>query len=222
MLPGGDTMKFAMLLGLSWCAAACNVMCDGNQRAWRCLVQATPCHTTFYRTECATDEAAAIERANFDASNSLQLHFGTVIEGTVCTVVDLAKNGPQSTQPTFKPQGDPPSCDAAGDDACVTCAKAFCCAAYQACATDTNCACLVGCIAQGNAVDACTSTDNCGAASSASLTTSACLAAACPDQCESAGGMASMMCAPSGTSSTSASSGGGGLGAGGSPFGGGP
>jgi hypothetical protein len=34
---------------------------------------------------------------------------------------------------------------AAGDSACVQCAKKICCADYTACAADTNCTCWAAC-----------------------------------------------------------------------------
>ena len=39
--------------------------------------------------------------------------------------------------------------DATGDDACVTCTRANCCAELQACEPDATCSCLLECFLEG-------------------------------------------------------------------------
>src|SRR5262249_17871444 len=118
-------------------------------------------------------------------------------------------NGPNSVPPKLAmiTTLDPPSCDPFdGDDVCTACAKASCCAQYQACAADTNCVCVAVCLYQGTPAATCTSMDSCGAPSAVTLAAGACIDASCPSTCTTAGGMATSMC-PDMSSSSSSSSG---------------
>lgn len=108
----------------------------------------------------------------------------------------------------FKPQ-TVPSCEASEtDNACVVCAKDFCCDLYQACAGDAVCLCWVGCKYAGNADAVCAQPDNCGPLDGVSASAAACLDAHCPSAC---GGMETMAgaCMCGGSTSIGSSSGGG-------------
>jgi hypothetical protein len=143
---------------------------------------------------CASDTESAIAAANAKAVGTLKLRDQN-ITGTTCTDTGKTRDYGQSAEPRFMPQTIPGGCGAdPGDDACVVCAKAACCADYQACAADLNCSCLVGCLYQGNSVATCTATDNCGPFSPVATSTTACLVASCSAQCVDTGGVGSTMC----------------------------
>lgn len=180
--------------------------CIGGDTAWTCRFPPTDCLNAYDVTVCAGSLAEALFKASDKAIRKYNNLKHTPVS-TGCfnnnetSFVDL------SISPPLMPQGAPPACDANGtDDACVTCAKASCCADYQSCFADANCTCLVDCLAQGGTVAACTAADGCGGASAVSVSATTCLDAACPAQCVNAGGMAPGMCPPMGTGSSSSSS----------------
>jgi hypothetical protein len=195
--------------------SATNIPCSKGQTVWTCTIQGTPCHYPYINPYgfCAANEQDAIVQANTDALAHLKPKDQNIV-GTTCT--NTGKTS-MPWHPPVGPQGVPlrpqnmPSCVAdPSDNACVACAKAACCGAYQACYSDTNCSCLVGCLYQGNSAAACTSTDNCGPPSAVSLSTAVCLDTTCATECTSAGSMGSSMCPDmTGTGSGTGSSSGG-------------
>jgi hypothetical protein len=177
-------------------APGCSSRNCGQQHSWRCTIKPTECHYPMVFDACGSDMAEAI--ANADSLAQSYLLSRNPITGTTC--VDNGTNTISAVPgPPYVSQGLP-SCDVtATDDACVTCAKTYCCGDYQACFQDTNCSCLVGCLYQGGTTAACTSADACGPLSEVSTSTSLCLTSACPVQCAAVGGMGPVMCPTMGT-----------------------
>ncbi|WP_437667492.1 hypothetical protein [Sorangium sp. So ce1182] len=135
---------------------------------------------------------SAIAEANKDAVFQLKLQDQNIV-GTTCKNTGNTRAPLVFKPPRHRPQGVT-SCDLTeADDSCVACAKVFCCDQYQACSQDTNCSCLVGCLYQGNTVEACTSPAHCGAASLTSIATADCLNLACGD-CSGAAGIGESLC----------------------------
>lgn len=189
-------------VGIPGCGNPYATNCSEGQSTWQCSIKSTPCHMTEVNFVCASDMQSAIAAANAKAVSTLKLKDQDIV-GTTCTDTGSTRAPAQSVAPKRMPE-DLPGCDAdPADDACVSCAKTACCAAYQACSGDLNCSCLVGCLYQGNSVAACTSMDNCGAASAISVTTAACLDTSCAGACANPGGMGSAMCPPDTSSSSS-------------------
>jgi hypothetical protein len=155
-------------------------------------------------TVCAVDENAAALLAPPMAVSLYGASWDVVVRTNTCQQ-DLGTGPPGHFHPRPFMVEDVCVADPA-DDACVACAKASCCAEYQACAGDAACVCWVGCKYTGNTDAACALPANCGPLDVTSSAAAACLDANCPAQC---GTMATMSGACTcGTSSSSGTGGG--------------
>jgi hypothetical protein len=71
----------------------------------------------------------------------------------------------------------------AGDDACVGCAKAWCCVPVVTCAGERACSCLVACRTSGETLTSCTEPAACGDSDPAYDAAVACVVERCATQC---------------------------------------
>jgi len=184
-----------------------NRYCDPGQTTWNCTVLPTACHMAYITYPCASNLQEAIDNANSNAIYTLKLQDQNVV-GTTCIDTGSTRIHGEFDKPKYTTQTTPPppSCDAAPeDDACVVCAKTYCCAAYQACFEDTNCTCLVNCLYGGGTPESCAAADSCGAPDGVSISTAMCLNGTCTKACMTMGSM----CGSSSSSSSSSGGGGG-------------
>ncbi len=97
--------------------------------------------------------------------------------GTTTTTTGTSSSGGMACAP------------AAGDTACLSCAKMSCCSQVTACEGDQSCLCLLGCLTQGGSYDQCTKPApmGCGPAPTSFLTLAACtngLTSPCKTACQ--------------------------------------
>jgi hypothetical protein len=199
-------------------AGGCNstsVTCPDGETVWDCTVPpqsgrlAVPLHA------CASNMASAIDQANW------KLHTGCgdpSTTGTTCNPLSTTSYTPYPHEPTqrhkfpISHEDPPPSCDFdSADDACLSCVKSACCAAYQACYGDANCSCLVGCLYSGGSLTSCTSADGCGSPSAVTVSSAECLSSTCSASCSNLGSMNNAACGGVTGTGGSGAGGGGGL-----------
>lgn len=202
------TLVLLLLGAAAWGNCSADARCPAPRSKWACPIDLRPnadCGEACGMLTGPTQDTVCGLDAADAAIQVVQLW---TMRGYVVTVGSkgcwpndgrsiLADDPPFTTQ-------DLSTCAAnAGDNECVACAKAACCAEYQACAGDPVCLCWVGCKHAGNPDSVCALPASCGPLNATSAAADACLDAHCSPQCN---GVASMggtcMCAtPSGTTS---------------------